>query len=188
MKEVFCVVLAISLILGLMALPSIIFLVLLSSTYTRWICHLYLMWLAHDLRFYYKNYNSFLDFVQSWSLWKYFTSYFHGKLVMKCRLDPNRNYIIANHPHGLYCINIIANILANYNFKLNFPFVKLRVATLPINFFLPIWREFCLGIGSISCDRNTVFSILNGPKNGSAVMITVGGAKEFTLMKNGIRC
>jgi hypothetical protein len=169
-----------------MTLPCIAFLGLLSSIYTRWISHLYLVWLTHDLCFYYTNYHSFQDFVQSWSLWKYFTSYFHGKLVMKCRLDPNRNYIIANHPHGLYAINIIANILANQSFKTAFSFIKLRVATLPINFYIPLWREFCLGLGSISCDRNTVYSILNGPKNGSAVMLTVGGAKEFTLMRNGM--
>ena len=111
--------------------------------------------------------------------------YFPCKLVKTADLNPNENYIMGYHPHGVYALSAFANILFSSNFQKNFPGIQPRGSTLTINFYLPIWREICMAYGTISVDRQVIYNTLTRSKNGTCLILVVGGAKEFTLMKPG---
>ena len=39
--------------------------------------------------------------VQQWSLWKDYASYFLVRLTKEAELDPQLNYFVGSHPHGI---------------------------------------------------------------------------------------
>ncbi|KAJ3071325.1 2-acylglycerol O-acyltransferase 1 [Podochytrium sp. JEL0797] len=134
--------------------------------------------------------------IMDMSIWNNYRSYFSAQLIKTCDLPPNRNYIMGGHPHGLYCLGLFANILSNQpGFEELFPGVKVTSATLPINFWLPVWREFMLSLGFVSCERNALTAVVRSQKSkkggasgsgtGRALYIAVGGAEEFLLMEPG---
>ena len=54
--------------------------------------------------------------------------------------------------------------------------------TLPINFYLPFWREVCLAAGGVTCDKRAVVNRISKGSPGTAMLISLGGAEEFYHM------
>ena len=100
-------------------------------------------------------------------------AYFPARLLSTGRSLPTPS-IICVHPHGVVSAGVITNLVLN-----NAPNAALlgdyRVATVSINFMLPIWREFILAAGFIDASRESVGHCLT---NGHNVVIVVGGAAE----------
>ncbi|KAJ2999582.1 diacylglycerol O-acyltransferase 1 [Globomyces sp. JEL0801] len=109
-------------------------------------------------------------------------SYFSAKLIKTSELDPSKPYIFGVHPHGVYCLSYLSNVLYNPNFYRLFPGIKTTTCTLPINFVIPMWREFSFGVGAISSSAKAISKCV---VKGVALGIVVGGAREFTFMKKG---
>lgn len=58
--------------------------------------------------------------------------------------------------------------------------------TLPANFWIPIWRDYILSLGSGSCESKSIKRRLLNGKPGTAMIIALGGAEEFKHMTEGI--
>jgi hypothetical protein len=81
----------------------------------------------------------------------------------------------------------LVNIHCNEEFRRAFPGLDTSIVTLPINFCIPLWREYVTGLGINSCDKNSLINRLNYAKNGGhAVIIAIGGAEEFVYMEKGM--
>ncbi|KAI9353395.1 diacylglycerol acyltransferase-domain-containing protein [Zopfochytrium polystomum] len=143
-------------------------------------------------------------------IWNHFRNYFKARVVKTAELPPDQNYIMCGHPHGVYLLGVFANITSNAKVipKL-FPGIEFTGSTLPVNFNIPIWREFILSIGMVPVDRKSLESHLGGHtrresrskthdsdnshhkphhasrRTGKAVFIFIGGAEEYALMARG---
>jgi hypothetical protein len=100
-------------------------------------------------------------------------------------LDPTKKYIFGYHPHGVYGISMFANIVFNSAFEKFFPGIQTLMTTLPANFYLPVWREYALGVGSGTCTRESLCYRLENGQPGDALVIVIGGAEEFRHMRSG---
>ncbi|KAJ1961423.1 diacylglycerol O-acyltransferase 1 [Dispira parvispora] len=117
--------------------------------------------------------------------WQYCADYFPVKLVVEDTLDPAHNYVFGYHPHGIISVGAFLNFAteATHISKL-LPGLNLRLLTLTINFYIPFYREFLLGMNVASVSRNSIDYILNsGP--GQSCVIVVGGASESLYAKPG---
>lgn len=110
--------------------------------------------------------------------WIHFAAYFPMSLTRSAELDPSRNYLFGYHPHGIISLGALCNF-ATYatGFDKLFPGVDLRLLTLAMNFKIPFFREYLLGMGindasRRSCQKN----LTRGP--GASIMLVVGGARE----------
>ena len=41
-------------------------------------------------------------------LWRHFANYFPIRVHKTSELDPDRNYLFVNHPHGIFCCSTFA--------------------------------------------------------------------------------
>ncbi|KAJ3296530.1 2-acylglycerol O-acyltransferase 1 [Rhizoclosmatium sp. JEL0117] len=139
-----------------------------------------------------RNYWGWGTWFSAAPVWHHFRHYFQAHLVKTADLPSDRNYIFSIHPHGVYLLGIFANITGNRKvfYETFGKGLSLRLATLPINFRLPGWREFFLSLGGIGVDRKSLEYVLtekskSDPTKGAGNIITlvVGGAEEFTVME-----
>ena len=65
--------------------------------------------------------------------WKPFVNYFPVKLVKTATLDPNKTYLIGNHPHGVLCAGAGAAFATDHaGFRDLFPGLETKIVTIPI--------------------------------------------------------
>ncbi|KAI9168142.1 diacylglycerol O-acyltransferase 1 [Blastocladiella emersonii ATCC 22665] len=132
----------------------------------------YAVWVAADWTTAVSGGTERLRVIRAWSGWtRFWRTYFPVSLVRSAPLPADRNYIFGIHPHGLYCLGAFSNFVAEHalpaapapatqlgpaasihGFRALFPGLRLRLATLKINFALPLWREINLVYGFISVD------------------------------------
>ena len=74
--------------------------------------------------------------------------------------------------------------MCNREFRSLFNGIRPVGATLRVNFYLPLWREFCLATGTIACDKQAIKRTLETTQ-GTCLAIVVGGAREFFCMRRG---
>ena len=67
-----------------------------------------------------------------------------------------------------------------------FPGVDPIGITLPINFWIPIWREILLSAGLANSDAESIRSRIITGDPGTAMVIVVGGQREFQVYNNAI--
>lgn len=48
-------------------------------------------------------------FMRNLRVWKYFRDYFPISLIKTAELDPQKNYILGYHPHGILCAGAFCN-------------------------------------------------------------------------------
>jgi len=120
-----------------------------------------------------------LNFFRNWIVWRYYKDYFPINLVKTAELDPKRNYLLASHPHGILssgtfcCFATEANDVTNV-----FPGIEMRIVTLPLNFWLPFYRELCIGLGTSSAKKESINFLLSNPNGGQGAVLVPGGASE----------
>jgi len=155
-----------------------LFAILIYFKYTRPIMIIYYIWIVYDnLVNEAPIYGRRNEFVKNMKLWKLVRDYFPIRLHKSANLDSNKQYLFGYHPHGIVCIS--ANItLSSEALSISkvFPGINIRLATIPINFWLPFWREYILSICYCNCDKKAVTDIFN--KTNHSIAIVIGGANE----------
>ncbi|KAI8334803.1 diacylglycerol acyltransferase [Chlamydoabsidia padenii] len=116
--------------------------------------------------------------VREWSLWKYLADYFPIQVIKEQDLDPSDNYLFGYHPHGILSFGFVSLFATEGSgFSRLFPGVIPSLATVPLAFFLPFYRDLILSMGFCSPSRKSCEYILqSGP--GRSVAIVLGGAGE----------
>jgi len=155
-----------------------LFIFLLFFKYTRILMIIYFLWITYD-NVVNKTpiYGRKSNFVKNMGVWKRTRDYFPIRLHKSANLDSNKQYLFGYHPHGIVCIS--ANIAFSseaLSISKVFPGVNIRLATIPINFWVPFWRDYILLIGYCDCDRKSITSIFRKTKD--SAMIVIGGANE----------
>jgi len=156
------------------------FLYMLVYTRLWWVSLAYFTWMLVDRKTSERGGRSGLirKLTRNSSLWKHYVNYFPIRLVKTSELDPDKNYILGSHPHGLLasgCFGAFATEGADVS-KV-FPGLEVHVHTLAVNFWFPLNREWILGLGAASASRESI-SYLQSKKGGQASVIVIGGAAE----------
>ena len=119
--------------------------------------------------------------------WNYVRDYFSASLIKTVDLDPNRNYLIGVHPHGIAPFGSVLNFATESTcFSEKFPNIKPHLLVMSQSPRLPIWREFILWAGIVSCSENSIKYILNNEGGnvkevGQAAFLIIGGISEQYL-------
>ncbi|EPB68262.1 diacylglycerol acyltransferase [Ancylostoma ceylanicum] len=108
----------------------------------------------------------------------WYANYFPVKLHKTEELNPNENYLIGSHPHGIISMAAFVNFATNGTGILEmFPHIEFHLCTLVGQFYTPFRREWGLLHGMIDCSRESLTHVLSG-KKGKACVLVVGGAEE----------
>ena len=128
---------------------SIVAIVLLFTSYW-WVVVGYLIWFAYDV-FIQKTSSQGgrrSEWLRNGIHTKYFRDYFPMKLMKTAELDPDKNYIIGQHPHGVMSCSLFGNFGTEATgFSKMFPGIKAHLMTLSVNFKWPILRGYILWMG-----------------------------------------
>uniref|UniRef100_A0A914KP83 Acyltransferase n=1 Tax=Meloidogyne incognita TaxID=6306 RepID=A0A914KP83_MELIC len=164
---------------------TVLVLYLLFSPKLWFFLFIYSIWLFYDWETP-KRGSRPLKWFRELFLWKVLADYFNFKLVKTAELNNERNYIFGVHPHGVLATGSALTFGTDAtNFKTLFPEIDVRIATLPVNFWFPLRREFLLAHGIISTDFESLNYFLNKSKNGKAIAIVTGGISEMLNSKPG---
>lgn len=184
-----CAVVLLWLAIPLTLMPSslIVFYLAWQFVWMRYFVLLYYTWVFffdHDAPYNAGWKESWFDRTfRKWNVWDGYRKYFEAELIKEEELEPTKNYILAYHPHGVYCLSVFTNLFLAGSKGSPFPGLRTRVSTLPVNFNIPIWREFLLATGATTCAKRSLVNVLRRP--GTCLVIAVGGAEEFHYMNEG---
>ncbi|XP_036621850.1 2-acylglycerol O-acyltransferase 3 [Trichosurus vulpecula] len=149
---------------------------------------LYLVWLYLDWDTPDRGGRRF-EWMRKCKVWEHFRDYYPIKLVKTAELPPDRNYVLASHPHGIMCAGTFCNFATEGNgFSRQFPGLRPFVAGLAGLFRLPVYREYLMSLGLCTVSRHSLDFLLSGPQLGQAVVILVGGAAESLHGVPGKHC
>ncbi|XP_031338064.1 2-acylglycerol O-acyltransferase 2-A-like isoform X2 [Photinus pyralis] len=122
-----------------------------------------------------------VEWVRSWTWWKYLKEYFPLNLerVPWVELDPKRNYLFCCFPHGMLPTGAFSAFGTNVGgFHDLFPTHKPYVLTLSQHFYMPFFRELAYALGGCCSSADSINWILSQPDGGKAAILAVGGAAE----------
>ncbi|XP_053316396.1 2-acylglycerol O-acyltransferase 1-like [Spea bombifrons] len=106
-------------------------------------------------------------------------NYFSPQLVKSADLDPQHNYLMGYHPHGVLVAGAFANFCTNYTgFAELFPGLTPYLHILPFWFRCPFFREYIMSVGLVSASKKSVNHVLTKENGGNAAIIVIGGAEE----------
>lgn len=163
-----------------------LYVVLLCFPKTRLLMLLYSLWIAYDnLINKTPSKGRKSSFVRNLKIWKKVRDYFPITLHKTENLDSDKQYLFGYHPHGIVCMS--ANIVfASEALSISnvFKGVDIKLATIPINFWVPFWRDYILLAGYCDCDKKAVTNIFQKTKE--SVMIVIGGANESLYSSPGV--
>jgi len=85
-------------------------------------------------------------------------------------------HLLCVHPHGVLSLGVISNLVwATPATAAALGGLDYRVATVSVNFWLPLWRDFVLALGFIDASRRSLGWML---ARGRSAVLVVGGAAE----------
>ena len=108
--------------------------------------------------------------------WRKYAEYFQAELVKTAELPSDKTYLIGCHPHGILALSgpcMWGSDATGFSEK--FPGVRRAVGVVNFAFICPVAREFAMGTGCISADRNSVVTAI---ESGTSVVMYPGGAAE----------
>mmetsp|Transcript_15470 Transcript_15470/g.46692 ORF Transcript_15470/g.46692 Transcript_15470/m.46692 type:complete len:324 (-) Transcript_15470:1904-2875(-) len=118
-------------------------------------------------------------------VWNYAASFYPAKLHRTEELDPDKNYIFAAHPHGIFCSSLfLAFSTESLGFSKIFPGLSVHFLTLPGHFKNPFVRDWILLHGMLDTSRATCQRIV-GKGSGRCIAMAVGGARESLFVEPG---
>ncbi|XP_068919228.1 2-acylglycerol O-acyltransferase 3 [Petaurus breviceps papuanus] len=149
---------------------------------------LYLVWLYLDWDTPERGGRRF-EWVRKLKVWEHFRDYYPIKLVKTAELPPDRNYVLASHPHGIMGAGAFCNFATESNgFSRQFPGLRPFLTGLAGLFRLPVYREYLMSCGVCPVSRRSLDFLLSGRQLGQAVVILVGGAAESLHGVPGKHC
>ncbi|XP_033954246.1 diacylglycerol O-acyltransferase 2-like [Pseudochaenichthys georgianus] len=126
-------------------------------------------------------------FVRNWRVWEHLRDFFPIKLVKTAELNPNKNYIVGIHPHGIMCVGAFTCFSTDScGFKELFPGLTSNLVTLAGVFRLPLFREYAMCIGLLPVSKKSLTHLLTNRGKGNAVVIVIGGAAESLASAPGV--
>jgi hypothetical protein len=97
------------------------------------------------------------QWVREWTLWKYFQQYFPINLIKTVDLDPNKNYIMGFHPHGVLSVSAFCHFATEGSrWSKIFPGITPYLLVLPGHFLFPVYRDYFMSGGKCMCITKTV--------------------------------
>lgn len=126
-------------------------------------------------------------FVRRWRVWEHFRDFFPIKLVKTAELNPNKNYILGCHPHGIMSAGAFACFSTeSCGFADMFPGVRASLAILAGLFRIPLFREYIMSAGLYPVSKASLIHLLSKSGKGNAVVIVIGGAAESLASSPGV--
>jgi 2-acylglycerol O-acyltransferase 2 len=156
-----------------------LFTVLLLNPVTLPLLLLYLGWCYYDRHTPARGGRP-LRWLQRLPIWQLFLDFFPMSLHRTdeaVQFDPHTPYLFGFHPHGVLTLSAI-NFLVTPQLRPGFDDLRrlsVRLMTLSMNFWVPFWREYIMGLGICSVSAR---SIQYNLQHGHSVLIVVGGAAE----------
>ncbi|XP_040006748.1 2-acylglycerol O-acyltransferase 3b [Xiphias gladius] len=125
--------------------------------------------------------------VRKWRVWEHFRDFFPIKLVKTAELNPNKNYILGCHPHGIMCTGAFTCFCTDScGFAEAFPGVRPSLAILAGLFRIPLLREYIMSAGICPVSKPSLVHLLSKCGKGNAVVIVIGGAAESLASSPGV--
>ncbi|KAG7223253.1 hypothetical protein INR49_015609 [Caranx melampygus] len=125
--------------------------------------------------------------LRKWKVWEHHRDYFPIKLVKTAELNPNKNYILGCHPHGIMSAGAFACFTTeSCGFAKMFPGVKSTLAILAGLFRIPFFREYIMAAGLCPVSKQSLVHLLSKSGKGNAVVIVIGGAAESLASSPGV--
>ncbi|KAL0994319.1 hypothetical protein UPYG_G00120600 [Umbra pygmaea] len=121
-------------------------------------------------------------FVRKWKVWQHVRDYFPMKLVKTAELNPNKNYILGCHPHGVMSMGAFTSFSTDAcGFMDIFPGLRSCLCILSGIFKIPLFREYAMATGCYPVSKRSLEYLLSKSGKGNAVVIVIGGAAESLL-------
>ncbi|XP_072466906.1 2-acylglycerol O-acyltransferase 2-like [Notamacropus eugenii] len=120
-----------------------------------------------------------IQILKRWRVWKYLADYFPVSLIKTAELDPNQNYIAGFHPHGVLSVGAFTNFCTEgTSFSSIFPGIRSHLMMLTLWFRVPFFREYIMGGGLVTSEKECVSYLLSKKKGGNLLVVIVGGSQE----------
>jgi len=90
------------------------------------------------------------NWIRHGRIWKHFCDYFPIRIVKTAELDPNKNYIMGFHPHGVLSVSAFANFATEGSgWSKIFPGLTPYLLVLPGHFQFPVYRDYFMSGGML---------------------------------------
>ena len=135
----------------LLPVACVLLLLYTLTTSLYWLALGYMAWIVYDVGI--KETSSRggrpIEWLRKHKVWHHFRDYFPVQLHKTEELDPERNYIMGYHPHGIIGCGALCNFASDATgFSEKFPGIKPYPMTLKSNFYLPLLRGYLLYMGN----------------------------------------
>ncbi|XP_070699440.1 2-acylglycerol O-acyltransferase 3b isoform X1 [Pempheris klunzingeri] len=126
-------------------------------------------------------------FLRKWRVWEHLRDFFPIKLVKTAELNPNKNYVLGCHPHGIMSAGAFTCFSTeSCGFIEAFPGVRATLAILAGLFRIPLFREYIMAAGLCPVSKPSLAHLLSKSGKGNAVVIVIGGAAESLASSPGV--
>ncbi|KAK5858334.1 hypothetical protein PBY51_002481 [Eleginops maclovinus] len=98
-------------------------------------------------------------FVRNWRVWEHLRDFFPVKLVKTAELNPNKNYVVGIHPHGIMSAGAFTCFST---------------------------EEYLMFAGLLPVSKPSLVHLLTKRGKGNAVVIVIGGAAESLASAPGV--
>ncbi|XP_041482471.1 2-acylglycerol O-acyltransferase 2-A-like [Lytechinus variegatus] len=162
--------------LGILSTVISLYLLLFTSYY--WLVLLLAGWIFYDRHTPCRG-GRRSDWIRRWRLWVHMRNYFPINLIKTAELDPEKNYLMGFHPHGIMSMGAFVSFGTEAcGFSEKFPAMRPLLLTLGGWFNFPLARDYIMSAGMCDCSRESLDYLLSDSGKGNAVVLVVGGAIE----------
>lgn len=120
------------------------------------------------------------NYARRFPIFKYIRDYYPITLVKTCELDPQRNYILGYHPHGIFTEGVSVALNTDFcGFSEKFPGIIPHIAVHAGLVKAWLYRDVILSFGVVNASRESLEYILTQKGAGHSVVLVVGGAVEI---------
>lgn len=160
--------------------------IILLFTPLNWLVLLYLLWYWYDRATSEKGSRPWKWLRNSKGV-KHAAHFFPASMHKTAELEPDRNYLLCFHPHGIPAFGAFLHFATNSTgFNELFPGLQQRLVVLRGNFQFPFYRELALLFGLVSSSPKSIEYLLDSRQGvGRATTLIVGGAREVLVAKPG---
>ena len=93
---------------------------------------------------------------REWAVWRYFQSFFPMTIVKTVEYDPNRNYLMGFHPHGVLSASAFCHFSTEgTGWSKKFPGLTPYLLVLPGHFQFPFYRDYFMSAGMYMYQEKT---------------------------------
>jgi 2-acylglycerol O-acyltransferase 2 len=124
------------------------------------------------------------EFCKNMTIWVWFKNRCNMSLIKTADLDPERQYILGMHPHGIMPFGSIINLSTNCNNASEvLKGIQIRALAASFCFYVPGYRDLLLSGGVMDAARYVARRVL---AEGKSIMLVPGGATEALYANIGM--